>query len=162
MTVGRWGCRPWAALVAVLAATAVAHGAAPVDEADARPTPTERAAARIDYLLHCSGCHRPDGAGAPPEVPSLLGPIGGIVATEEGRAYMASVPEVAQAPLGDGRLARLLNWVLWEFSTDTLPGGFRPLDAREVGVARQRVLADPLAARAAIVGRYGETVAEGY
>ncbi len=116
----------------------------------------DAAAARIDYLLHCSGCHRPDGAGAPPEVPSLLGPIGRIVATPEGRAYTARVPEVAQAPLGDDRLARLLNWVLWEFSADTLPAGFRPLDAREVGAARKDVLADPLRARAAIVGHYGE------
>ena len=115
----------------------------------------ERAAARVDYLLHCSGCHRPDGAGAPPEVPSLLGPIGAIVATSAGRDYLARVPEVAQSPLNDDDLARLLNWVLWEFSASTLPGGFRPLDAAEVGVSRTRVLADPLRARAAIAGDYG-------
>ena len=56
-----------------------------------------RTAARFDYLLHCSGCHLPDGTGAPPEVPSLRGPMGALVATAEGRDYIARVPEVAQA-----------------------------------------------------------------
>ena len=113
-----------------------------------------RAAARFDYLLHCSGCHLPDGSGAPPEVPSLRGPMGAMVATPEGRDYIARVPEVAQAPLTDDALARVLNWVLLEFNAETLPTGFRPLDAAEVGAARVKILADPLRAREAIVGRY--------
>ena len=119
------------------------------------------AAARIDYLLHCSGCHRPDGAGAPPEVPSLRGPIGSIVGTPEGREYVARVPEAAQAPLSDHALAGVLNWMLREFSAHTLPEGFRPLDAEEVGAARGRVLSDPLRERARLVGRY-EGKASGY
>ena len=114
----------------------------------------DAAAARIDYLLHCSGCHRPDGAGAPPEVPSLRGPIGLIVGMPEGREYVARVPEAAQAPLEDDELARVLNWMLREFSADTLPEDFRLLEAAEVGAARARVLADPLRARARIAGRY--------
>ena len=115
-----------------------------------------RTAARFDYLLHCSGCHLPDGTGAPPEVPSLRGPMGALVATPEGRDYIARVPEVAQAPLGDDALARVLNWVLLEFNGETLPKSFRLLDAAEVGVARVNVLADPLRAREAIVGRYAD------
>ena len=115
-----------------------------------------RTAARFDYLLHCSGCHLPDGTGAPPEVPSLRGPMGALVATPEGRDYIARVPEVAQAPLGDEALARVLNWVLLEFNGETLPKSFRLLDAAEVGVARVKVLADPLRAREAIVGRYAD------
>ena len=120
------------------------------------PAHTEEgaAAARIDYLLHCSGCHRPDGAGAPPEVPSLRGPIGLIVGTPEGREYVARVPEAAQAPLTDRELARVLNWMLREFSAHTLPEEFRPLDAGEVGAARGRVLADPLRTRARLAGHY--------
>lgn len=140
----RWGIVPLA-LAATLAGTANAAGAG--------GTATD-GAARVDYLLHCSGCHRPDGAGAPPEVPSLRGPIGEIVGTPEGRDYVARVPEAAQAPLDDEDLARVLNWMLREFSAATLPAGFRPLDAREVGAARRRVLADPLRARAVIAGRY--------
>ena len=115
-----------------------------------------RAAARFDYLLHCAGCHRPDGSGAPPEVPSLRGPMGLMAATPDGRAYVARVPEVAQSPLGDAELARLLNWVLSEFNAETLPAGFRPLTNDEVGAARVRVLADPLRARAALLGGYGD------
>ena len=118
-----------------------------------------RAAARFDYLLHCSGCHLPDGSGAPPEVPSLRGPMGPLVATPEGRDYIARVPEVAQAPLADDALARVLNWVLLEFNGETLPSGFRLMGAAEVGAARGKVLADPLRAREAIVGRYADEAA---
>ena len=129
------------------------------EQADDGLAEAARAAARFDYLLHCSGCHLPDGTGAPPEVPSLRGPMGALVATPEGRDYIARVPEVAQAPLGDDALARVLNWVLLEFNGETLPRSFRLLDAAEVGVARVKVLADPLRAREAIVGRYADDVA---
>lgn len=112
------------------------------------------AAARFDYLLHCSGCHRPDGAGLSPDVPSLRGPVGRLVGTSEGREYIARVPEVAQSPLDDDDLARLLNWVLQEFNADTLPEGFRPMEGAEVGAARARILTDPIRARAAIAGGY--------
>ena len=113
-------------------------------------------AARFDYLLHCSGCHRPDGSGSAPEVPSLRGAMGSLVATPGGREYIARVPEVAQSPLDDDDLARLLNWVLQEFNADTLPTGFRPLEGAEVGAARARILADPIRERESIVGNYRE------
>ena len=142
--------------LAVVLCGAIALGGVPA-HAD-----RDAAAARIDYLLHCSGCHRPDGAGAPPEVPSLRGPIGLIVGTPEGREYVARVPEAAQAPLEDDELARVLNWMLREFSADTLPDGFRPLEAEEVGAARGRVLADPLRERARLAGRYEGSAADGH
>ena len=141
----------------VVAVVCTASGSAAQGDSESRAgilTETARAAARFDYLLHCSGCHRPDGTGAPPDVPSLRGPMGLLMATADGRAYIARVPEVAQAPLGDDALTRLLNWVLLEFNADTLPAGFRPLNSAEVGAARVSVLADPLRARAAILGRY--------
>ena len=126
----------------------------------AAATPTgdsgDDAPARFDYLLHCSGCHRPDGAGAPPDVPSLRGAVGSLVGTPEGREYIVRVPEVAQSPLDDDDLARLLNWVLQEFNADTLPEGFRALEGAEVGAARTRILADPLRARETIIGAYQE------
>jgi len=102
---------------------------------------------RSDYLLHCAGCHRPDGTGLPPEVPSLVGPLGQIVASPAGRDYLARVPGAAQAPLTDAGLASVLNWVLSEFNADTLPASFKPLNGREVGKSRGRVLADPLKVR---------------
>ncbi|MEJ2013829.1 MAG: cytochrome c [Anaerolineales bacterium] len=71
---------------------------------------------RSDYLLHCAGCHRPDGTGLPPDVPSLVGPLGRIASSPAGRDYLARVPGAAQAPLTDAELAAVLNWVLAEFN----------------------------------------------
>ena len=113
------------------------------------PSPDD-AVARYDYLLHCAGCHLTDGSGSPPEVPSLRS-MARLAAIPAGRDYLARVPEVAQAPLPDARLARLLNWAIQEFSRDQLPAGFRRLSAAEVGKARDRILKDPLRTRAEIL-----------
>ena len=94
-------------------------------------------------MLHCAACHRLDGTGTPGVVPSLHG-IGGLLATPEGRAYLARVPGVAQAPLSDERLARLLNWVLAEFSGTAPTPGYT---AREVGALRLNPLRDPASVR---------------
>ena len=147
------GCGRSGRAATVLITVAVCCGLRAASDDD---TPAKRsdAAARFDYLFHCSGCHRPDGTGSSPEVPSLRGPVGTLVASPEGRAYIARVPEVAQSPLDDDDLARLLNWVLKEFNADTLPKRFRPLDGQEVGAARKLVLADPLRTRAEILGSY--------
>lgn len=98
---------------------------------------------RSNFLLHCAGCHLPDGSGVPPDVPSLAGPLGRIAATPEGRDYMARVPGASQAPLSDEELAAVLNWVLVEFNGETLPATFKPLTGAQVGHSRTRVLADP-------------------
>lgn len=148
---------------AALGTVALAYagsGAAEPDTGDDSATHAD-AAARFDYLLHCSGCHRADGSGTIPEVPSLRGTVGSLVATSEGREYIVRVPEVAQAPLDDKDLARLLNWMLREFNAQTLPEEFQPITDREVATARTRVLADPLRARAAIVGAYESEPAGG-
>ena len=108
---------------------------------------TVDASARTDYLLHCAGCHLPQGKGVPPEVPTLVGSLGRIAASEEGRDYIARVPGASQAPITDAQLAAVLNWVLLEFNSETLPESFRPLTAREVGKSRSRVLSDPLKMR---------------
>ena len=97
-----------------------------------------------DYALHCSACHTLEGGGVPGLVPSLR-ELSPLFRHPEGRSYLARVPGVAQAPLSDARLARLLNWVLDEFS------GIRPIPpftADEVGGARDSPLRDPVAARA--------------
>ena len=74
-----------------------------------------------------------------------------LAAMPDGRDYLVRVPEVAQAPLRNARLANLLNWALQEFSRDKSPAGFRPLSAKEVGDARRRILKDPLRTRAEIL-----------
>ena len=110
------------------------------------------AEARIDYLLHCGGCHLPDGRGAPPEVPTLRDELGRIAGSDEGRAYLVRVPGSSQAPLSDADLTRVVNWVLQEFNQDTLPERFKPLSEREVARARANVLADPIGYREEIWG----------
>ncbi len=95
------------------------------------------------YLLHCSGCHRIDGRGVPGVAPDLR-EIGPLIQTEAGRAYLGSVPGVAQAPVDDEELARLLNWVLTEIAGTTPDPAY---SAREVGVLRAEPLRDPVAAR---------------
>ena len=109
---------------------------------------------RTDYLLHCSGCHLPDGSGAPDDVPSLRNNLGWIVRVAEGRDYLVRVPGSSQALLNDAELAAVINWVLTEFNAETLADDFKPLTAREVGRARGNVLMDPLKFRAELWRHY--------
>lgn len=105
-------------------------------------TPEDRA--EEDYVLHCSACHGLDGWGADDVVPPLRG-IGELLRAPGGRAYLARVPGVAQAPVSDARLAALLNWVLERFS------GARPdYTSHEIGSLRRAPLRDPLRAREAL------------
>jgi hypothetical protein len=98
---------------------------------------------RSDYLMHCAGCHLVDARGVPPDVPSLSGPLGQLVASAAGRDYIARVPGAAQAPLNDDELAAVFNWLLFEYNRDTLPKNFVPLRGSEIAESRARVLADP-------------------
>ncbi len=112
--------------------------------------------ARVNYLLHCAGCHRVDGTGLPPEIPSLAGPIGPFAGFAQGRDYLIRVPGASQAPINDEELAAVLNWVLESFNTATLPADFRPLQKEEVSASRPHVLDDPIATRGKIWTDYGK------
>lgn len=103
---------------------------------------------KVDYLLHCSGCHMPDGSGHAPVVPTLHDVIGRILAKPEGRDYVVRVPGVSQAPISDQKLTEVINWMLSEWNSSTLPQGFTPLTVREVAHSRAKLLADPLRYRA--------------
>jgi mono/diheme cytochrome c family protein len=116
--------------------------------------PLVQADPKADYLLHCSGCHMPDGTGLTDVVPTLHDTMGRIVTEPEGRSYIVRVPGVSQAPISDRKLTEVLNWVLTEFSSDTLPTNFKPLTVKEVERARSRLLADPLKYRAELFPDY--------
>jgi len=98
-----------------------------------------------DYVLHCSGCHDADADGVPGVIPSLHG-LAPLAQSEAGRAYLVGVPGVAQAPLADARLARLLNWLLLSYSEATA-ASFSPFDEAEVAQRRAEPLRDAPAAR---------------
>ena len=116
--------------------------------------PTAQADPEVDYLLHCSGCHLPDGSGLQNVVPTLHDVIGRMVAEPVGRAYIVRVPGVSQAPINDRKLTEVINWMLTEFSSETLPKNFKPLTVREVSRARSQLLADPLKYRAELFPDY--------
>jgi len=101
------------------------------------------ASPRINYLLYCSGCHRPLGEGNPPNVPTLHNELGLMMSVQEMRGYLARVPGSAHAPITDAELTEVLNWMLEEFNADTLPQNFEKLTVEEVTEARSEILADP-------------------
>lgn len=91
---------------------------------------------QANYMIHCQGCHLPDGAGRPPAVPSLVTDMAPFLAVEGGRAYLVQVPGTANSPLDDAETAALLNWMLATYAGASLPDGFTPYTAAEV--ARHR------------------------
>lgn len=100
-----------------------------------------------DYVLHCQGCHLPDGRGAPGAVPALRGQMATFLSVPGGREYLVRVPGTAQAALSDERVAALLDWMLRTFDPEHVPADFTPYSAEEVGRARSRPLADAEAER---------------
>jgi hypothetical protein len=94
----------------------------------------------VDYALNCQGCHRADGAGTSESVPALADSVARFLAAPGGRAYLVQVPGVAQAPLDDGALAALLNWMLVRFDPGNMPPDFTPYSGEEVGTLRKTPL----------------------
>jgi len=106
------------------------------------------ASPRINYLLYCTGCHAADGAGKPPNVPSLRDELGRMISVPEMRSYLVRIPGASQAPISDADLTDVINWLLHEFNSATLPTNFEEYTVDEVSRARRDILADPLKYRA--------------
>jgi hypothetical protein len=104
-----------------------------------------------NYRLHCEGCHLADGTATPGKVPALAGSVAKFLRVPEGRAYLARVPGVANAALGDADLAALLDWTLRRFDAANLPPDFEPYGAGEVQRWRAEPLVDVTAERARLV-----------
>jgi hypothetical protein len=106
---------------------------------------------RLDYMLHCRGCHGPDGAGVAGAAPALRGEVAKFLTVPGGREYLVRVPGTAQAELDDGDVAVLLNWIVREFDPEAVPEGFVPYDGAEVGALRRQPLSDVIAIRRDLV-----------
>lgn len=106
---------------------------------------------KTDYLLYCRGCHLANGAGVPPEVPTLINEVGKLITIPGGREYIVRVPGVAQTDMDDAQLAAVLNWVVTEFNAATVPEDFVPYSAEYISTVRKKVLDDPLRRRAQIL-----------
>jgi hypothetical protein len=112
---------------------------------------TANADPKTDFLLYCRGCHLANGSGVQPDVPTLHDELGRLLSIPGGREYIVRVPGVSQTAMNNDRLAAVLNWILAEFNADTVPEGFEPYTAEEVGTARSKVLIDPIKYRASLL-----------
>lgn len=125
-----------AAIVAMLAGAATAPA----------PGVQNAARARMNWMLHCQGCHQADAKGsAAARTPAMAGEVSRFLGVPGGRDYLARVPGVANAGLPDDQLAELLNWTLTTFDGAHIPAEFNPYTAAEVAAGRKA----PLVAEAA-------------
>jgi len=113
---------------------------------------TASAGPSTDYILNCRGCHRPDGSGVAGGAPSFRGQLAKFLWVPGGREYLVRVPGTAQSELSDARVAALLNWMLRDFSAETLPRDFVPFTEQEVTRDRRLPLSDVEAVRRQLVG----------
>lgn len=135
-----------AALLSIAAAAVlVMSGARAEDQVAQIPGVGNPRQARIDYMLKCQGCHRPDGSGDKLSNPAMNGIVAHFLKVPGGREYLGRVPGVATTDLDDARLANLLNWTLYRFDRAGIPADFKPYDAAEIG----RLRASPLRVEAA-------------
>lgn len=112
--------------------------------------------AKTSYMLYCQGCHLPDGRGAPGAVPPMKGFVGNFLRVEGGRAFIASVPGVLNAPMDDERVAEVMNWMLTEMSAAELPEDFTPYTAEEMATYRKAPLLAVRERRAELINRMAE------
>jgi hypothetical protein len=97
---------------------------------------------QIDYMLHCQGCHLPDGGGTGEAVPPLRDFVGRFLTVPGGREFLVRVPGSAQSPLSDAALAAVLNWIVREFGPAAIAADFEPFDSEEVTKLRGEPLAE--------------------
>jgi hypothetical protein len=99
--------------------------------------------ARIDFLLHCSGCHAQDGRGLEHKgIPALKDQVGYFLRTEGGRAYLMQIPGLLSAGMPDARAADVTNYILARFAGTSLPEIFVPYSADEAKRYRESRPAD--------------------
>jgi len=118
--------------VAVLLLCWAMSVAAPAQEMNARR-------AHFNYQMSCMGCHAPDGSGAR-EIPRMKDHVGNFLKSQAGREYLVRVPGSATSALSDAHLAEVLNWIVLEFSGDSISEPFNPYTEAEVGSLRQHPL----------------------
>jgi hypothetical protein len=96
--------------------------------------------ARIDYMLKCQGCHRPDGTGDDRSNPPMKNIVARFLGVPGGREFLGRVPGVSTVDLDDTRLANLLNWTLYTYDPAHMPADFQPYTATEISELRRHPL----------------------
>ncbi|AFT68448.1 Cytochrome c, mono-and diheme variant [Alloalcanivorax dieselolei B5] len=114
--------------------------------------PPAQADPRNDFLLHCSGCHRPDGAGTEVGgIPDFRGYVSSFLMTPEGRHYILQVPGVIGSGLSDRRLTEVMNYVLTTWGQPEHIEASGLLSEQEVRTLRADVLEDVVGYRREVV-----------
>ena len=109
---------------------------------------------RIDYILHCSGCHALDGSGVSNKgIPAVKGQIGYYLQLPEGRAFIMQVPGLLAAGMSDERAAGVVNWMVEYFAGPSMPAEFMPYTAEEAKRYRLSKPADVIGTRRAIAAK---------
>ena len=124
----------------------------PVPVLTPQDDPVEQA--RLDYILHCSGCHFLHGEGAQAAgIPRVRDQLGYFLTLPEGRAYLMQVPGLLSAGLSDERAAGVVNWMVEYFSGPSRPAAFQPYTAVEAQRYRLEKPADIIGARNRIAAK---------
>lgn len=105
---------------------------------------------RVNYMLHCQGCHLPDGSGLPGRVPTMRGHLARFLTVPGGREYIVQVPGVSTSKLSDNDTAALMNWLVREMGP-AVPGDFHPYTTAEVTALRAKWLNRPTPVRDALI-----------
>jgi hypothetical protein len=146
----------WLALACLLAASQARSE--PQASEGGGAGPAGAAAARLDYMLQCQGCHLADGSGSPGAVPDLRNSLPRFASVPGGREYLVRVPGAAQSPLSDQRLAAVLDWMIREFGAAEAAAA-EPYRAEEVARWRAQPYSEVQAVRRALLSRSGSAAA---
>lgn len=105
----------------------------------------------LNYTMECQGCHGADGSGQNDEIPALDNHLAKFLTVSGGRAFLAQVPGVAQAPLSDADTAEVLNYMLKRFGPADVAAKYPPYTADEITLLRKTPLTEVKQKRAALV-----------
>lgn len=143
-------------LVTALAAGLIFAAVTPAAHAASTGQNGDAGSPRMNYLLHCSGCHHPDGSGSPESgVPDMREKLGYFLRAPHGREFLIQVPGTSQSRLSHTEVAELMNWMLGTFSKAQVPAGQPPYTEQEVAALRAKPLDDVSGRRADIVKNLG-------
>lgn len=134
----------------LLALGAPMLGLALLSPADGEPSVALSRSPRMNFILHCQGCHLPDGSGMAGKVPALRGQLARFLQAPGGREYIVQVPGVSTSKLTDSDVAALMNWLVVEMGPE-VPADFRPYSTAEVTALRARWLTRPAPVRAELL-----------
>ena len=116
--------------------------------------------AKINYQIHCQGCHLPDALGFPGKVPRMNNFVGYFLHSQEGREFLVRVPGVASSRMSDADITEMMNWLLRTYSAAQLPDNFKPFTVDEVAALRQNQEMNPEATRDRILRQIAVDVPE--